>query len=95
MHEKDAYLLKMEAELKEWSAKCDTLKAQAEKARLKAILENNLRLELLDEKKKAVQAKLEELRAASDSEWQELKTDIQAAWADLTVALNRANAQVG
>jgi len=67
MEKKEAYRNKLEAQMREWSAKIDLLKARADQAEAEAKIEYNKRIEDLRQKKEALKAKLDDLRNASDA----------------------------
>ena len=90
MENKEAYRDKLEAQMREWSAKIDLLKARADQAEAEAKIEYNKRIEDLRQKKEALKAKLDELRNASDAAWQDIKAGTERAAADLKDAVQSA-----
>jgi len=88
---KEAYQDKMEAQLREWQAKIDVLKAKADKAGTEQRIKYHERIEKLRTQKKAAEAKLAELRNASEGAWEDLKTGVEMAWEDLKLAVEEAN----
>lgn len=87
---KDAYLEKMEAQLREWGAKIDVLKAKADKAEAGAKIEYMKQLDSLKAKRDAAQTKLGEIRAAGEEAWESLKTGVEGAWSELKAAIDSA-----
>jgi hypothetical protein len=83
----------MEAQLREWGAKIDELKAKADKAEASAKIEYLKQVEALKAKRDAAQAKLGEIKAASEEAWEILKTGVEHAWNDLKSALDAAVAK--
>jgi chromosome segregation ATPase len=90
MENKEAYKDKLEAQMREWSAKIDLLKARADQAEAEAKIEYNKRIEDLRQKKEALQAKLSELQDASDAAWKDIKAGTEKAAADLKDAVQSA-----
>jgi len=90
MENKEAYRDKLEAQMREWSAKIDLLKARADQAEAEAKIEYNKRIEDLRQKKEALQTKLSELQNASDAAWQDIKAGTERAAADLKDAVQSA-----
>ena len=90
MKNKEAYRQKLEAQMREWSAKIDVLKAKADQAEADAKIEYQNRIEDLRQKKEALQAKLSELQNASDAAWKDIKAGTERAAADLKDALQSA-----
>jgi galactokinase len=79
----DKNLEKMETQLKAWGAKIDAFLANAEKHRAEAKAEYQKRVDELKARHAAVQAKLDELKAASSDKWEVLRAGLEAAWKDL------------
>jgi chromosome segregation ATPase len=87
---KDAYQEKIQAELREWQARIDTLKARADKARAEKKVEYYEQIETLRNKREQARQKLEELQAAGDSAWEDLKAGVDSALEDLGQAVGKA-----
>lgn len=90
MENKKAYQERMEAELREWQAKIDVLKAKADKAQADQKLEYEEEIESLREKQEEVRERLEELQEAGEDAWQEVKAGLDAAWEEMRSATDRA-----
>lgn len=80
---KDAYVSKMEAQLKEWQAELSKLKAKAQKAAAEGRLEYQKRIEASQTNYQALQRKLDELRRSGEDRWEALKAGVESAWAEL------------
>jgi len=93
METKTAYQEKMEAQLKEWSAKIGELAAKAEKAQADAKIEYQQQLEGLRAKQQEVEENLKKLRQAGEEAWEDWKTGVQKAWDDLQGAWESAVAR--
>jgi predicted nucleic acid-binding Zn-ribbon protein len=77
------YREKMEAQLKELTAKLEELKDQAAKATADVGAEMTKQMEALKPKLETAQQKLKELQAASGPAWDRLKEGSEKAMADL------------
>jgi len=93
MERKDAYSKKVQAQLDEWDAEIDKLKARARLAEADAQLEIQKQLETLGRKRKEAGDKLAELRTASDDAWEEIKEGLESAKDSLGNALKSAGAK--
>lgn len=85
---KEAYEKKLQAQLDEWSADIDKLKAKADSAEANAQLEYYKQIEELRSMQDAAVDKLIELKDASDDSWEDLKAGIESAWDSLGNVLN-------
>lgn len=90
---KQAFQQKLEAQLKDWDAKLDELKAKAleAKAELRADYQNQL--QMLSEKRATVQAKLQELRLRTEDAWEDLKGGTEKAWDEMRKTLDQIAAR--
>jgi len=87
---KEAYQEKLEAQLKEWSAKLHELKAKADKATADAKIKMYQEIDDLKAKKEVAQQKLDEIKAAGAEKWESLKAasektmeDLKSKWASV------------
>jgi len=87
---KEAYQEKLEAQLKEWSAKLNELKAKADKATAGAKVKMYQEIDDLKAKKEVAQQKLDEIKAAGAEKWESLKAasektmeDLKSKWASV------------
>lgn len=87
---KEAYQEKMEAQLKEWQARIDTLKAKADKAQADQKVKYYEKVESLRMKQMTANEKLRELRQASEGAWEDLKAGMEMAWDDLKLSVEEA-----
>ena len=90
MDKKQAYVEKMQSQLKEWSLEIDRLKAKADEAKAEAKIEYAKRVEELRAMHENASKKLDELKASSDVAWEDLKTGIDASWSALSSAIKSA-----
>ena len=90
MKNREEYIDKLAAQLKEWSTKIDEFesKARAAKSDVQAGYENQIRQ--LREKRDAAQKRLQELKGSSTDAWDTLKAGAETAWADFKNAVTAA-----
>jgi len=90
MKNREEYIDKLAAQLKEWSAKVDELesKARLAKADVKADYDNQIKQ--LKDKQNAAKNKLQELKGASGEAWDTLKAGAETAWTDMKNAVAAA-----
>lgn len=93
MNLKEAYEKKRQAQLDEWGAEIELLKAKADKAKAEARVKYNLQIEELRAKKKAAAEKLAKLKGAGDDAWEDLKIGVEGAWEALGEAVKSAAAR--
>ena len=83
MGRREVYQEKIEAQLKEWSAKINELKATAEKAAADKKIELHKMIDNLRAKKEQVQNNLNEIKAAGVETWEKLKDKTDKALDDV------------
>jgi predicted nucleic acid-binding Zn-ribbon protein len=90
MKSREEYIIKLAAQLKEWSSRIDELetKARAAKGDMKTSYENQLKQ--LRDKRDAATKTLQELKEASADAWDTLKAGAETAWADLKNSVTAA-----
>src|SRR4051794_24486081 len=90
MNTRDLYKQKFEAQMHEWSAKLDTMTAQAEKLSVQAKLDLKPHLEAVQAKLEAARARVTEISAATDDKWDGLVVAIDHGWTELKSAAEGA-----
>ncbi len=90
MSTKDAYKLKIEAEMELAQAKLAEFKAQAKSSEAEAQIKNAQHIEELEKKIGDTKSKLKELGEASDDAWEHLKDGVEGAWNALSAAIRNA-----
>lgn len=93
MDKKKAYEEKLNAQLDEWDAKIDVLKAKADKAGSDAKINYKETIEKLEKQRANAKDSLQELRAASDDAWEDLKDGIEDTWSSLGDAIKSATSR--
>lgn len=87
---KEAYHEQLDAQLREWRAKLDQLKAKADGAEAAAKVEYYKQIESIKEKADVAQARLKELNESSGEAWESLKGGVERAWTDFKTAIEEA-----
>lgn len=90
---KQAFQLKIEAQLKDWDAKLDELKAKAREAKAELRADYGKQIEILSDKRATAQAKLQELRLRTEDAWEDLKGGTERAWDEMRKALDQVTAR--
>lgn len=90
MSTKEAYEKKLQAQLDEWSAEIDKLKAKANAAEADAQLEYQRKVDELRSMQETASTQLAELKAAGSDAWEEMKDGIDKAWSSLESTLKSA-----
>jgi hypothetical protein len=90
MTTRELYKQKYEAQMHEWSAKLDTMKAQSEKMTAQAKLDLKPHLDAVNAKFQAAKAKLDQVAVAADDKWDVVAKDVDHAWNELKAAAEGA-----
>ena len=77
MNTKEVYEQKIQAQVDEWDAEILKLKAQASKTTADVQINMNNQIKELRQKKETVNAKLIQLKEASEDSWEDLKVGIE------------------
>ena len=93
MATRDAYVQKLNAQLKEWDAKLDQLSAKAQKATADARINYENELEGLQSKRAAAHTKLEELGKRGENAWEDMKDGVEKAWDEMGKAMENVSAR--
>lgn len=90
MENRDLYKQKYDAQLHEWTARIDLMKAQAEKLSANAKLEVKPHIDAAHSKLEAAKARMAEIAAATDEKLHEVVKDVDALWLDLKASAEGA-----
>lgn len=93
MSAKDAYVKKLQAQLDEWNAEIDLLKAKADNASADAQIEYAKEIDELRSMRDAANSKLSEIKNAADDAWEDLKEGTESAWNSLSQAVKSATSK--
>ncbi|MBS1984645.1 MAG: hypothetical protein JST16_10785 [Bdellovibrionales bacterium] len=81
---KEAYIDKMNSQLKELGARMELLKAKVSKGAANVRVDYHQQLESFEEKQSAFQKELEQVKAAAGDSFEKVKEKAQKAWGDLS-----------
>lgn len=81
---------KFKAQLDEWKADIDKLKAKAKGASADAQIEMQKGIDALDARMTEAGTKLDELSAAGADAWEGLKTNVEHTWEGLKTSMREA-----
>ncbi len=90
MKNREEYIDKLAAQLKEWSAKIDELEVKAHTAKEDVKTKYSEQIKELKEQRDAAVHKLQELKETSSEAWDIMKAGAETAWSDLKKAINEA-----
>jgi 23S rRNA pseudoU1915 N3-methylase RlmH len=93
MNEKELYRQKRQAQLDEWKAEVDKLKAKASGASADAQLVMNKKIKALESKIEEGTAKLLALSEAGENAWESIKEGVESAWDSLKSSFSEAAAK--
>lgn len=93
MNEKELYRQKKQAQLDEWKAEVDKLKAKAAKAGADAKLQLNKQIEALEDRLEQGKTRLAELADTSGEAWEAARDDVESAWKSMKAAFSEAAAR--
>lgn len=90
MSDKELYQQKKQAQLDEWRAELDKLKAKASGVSADAQLEMNKQIKGLESKVAEGKTKLLQLAEAGDDAWESIKDGVESSWNTLKSAVEDA-----
>ena len=94
MTDKELYQQKRQAQLDEWKAEIDKLKAKAAGASADTQLELDRQIKDLEGKIEEGKSKLSELAEAGEDAWESVKEGVEQAWDSLKSAVSDAAAKL-
>jgi hypothetical protein len=92
METRELYKQKYQAQIREWSAQLDVMKAQSEKLAAQAKLDAKPHLDAVHAKFEAAKAGLKDVVEATDDKWDGVVKDVTRGWAELKAAAEGAYA---
>jgi chromosome segregation ATPase len=93
MNERELYRRKQQAQLEEWRADLDKLKARAAREDAEAQLSLSEQVKTLEVRIEEQQAKLSRLAEASDDAWESVKEGMETGWDSVKSAFSDAAAK--
>lgn len=94
MSERDAYRRKVEAQVEEYAAKLQALKAKAKHALAEGRIAAHKELDEVEGRLEAARAKLRELGEAGDEAWEKVKSGFESAWGSVTDAWKKVSDRI-
>jgi hypothetical protein len=94
MNEKELYQQKKQAQLDEWQAEVDKLKAKAAEASADTQLEMKKDIEFLESKIDEGKNRLTEVADASEDAWKSMKDGMDSAWDSIKTSFSDAAAKI-
>jgi multidrug resistance efflux pump len=93
MENREEYQGKMEAQLSEWGAEIDKLKARADNAAADTRQDYCDQIEALRDKQAVMRMKLQELKTSNDGAWWDLKEGLDHSWNEIKDSFHKAAAR--
>jgi len=93
MASRQAYVQKLNAQLKEWDAKLDQMSAKAQKATANARINYENELESLKTRRAVANRKLEELGQRGENAWEDMKDGVERVWDEMGKAMEKVAAR--
>jgi predicted nucleic acid-binding Zn-ribbon protein len=90
MSDKEYYQQKLQAQMDEWKAELERLRAKAAGARAEVKHDLSHQIEGLEKQLEHGKAKFAELLAARDDAWETLKEGVESSWGSLKTAFKDA-----
>jgi hypothetical protein len=90
METRNAYKEKYEAQLKEWGARVDVIKAQAQKLNAQVKIDVASHVDRVHERYAAAKVSLEDIARATDDKWNDARSGADRVWHDLEHAVEGA-----
>jgi nucleotide-binding universal stress UspA family protein len=87
---RNAYVDRVEAELREWGVQLDVFKAKAEKSKAEVKMKYLEQVQELKKKQEVARQKLNELRESGDEAWGDFKKGVEEALGEMKKALKQA-----
>jgi hypothetical protein len=91
METRELYKAKYQAQIHEWAAKLDVLKARGEKMSAQTRLDAKPRMDAMHASLEAARAKMHEIGTATDESWKRVKKDLDHAWNETRGAVQGAH----
>ena len=87
MSQKDAYVQKINAQLDEWKAKLDVVKAKAKNKGADSRIDYEKKADELDEKLAALREKRDELKKSAEDNWDQIRQKAEKQMEDVKSTL--------
>lgn len=94
MNDKELYKQKYQAQIDQWKAEVEKLRAKASGAKADAQLEINKLVSDLEDKVHAANAKMGELSGASEDAWDSVKKSVESSWNSMKASFHEAVSKI-
>lgn len=81
--EREAYLEKMDARMREWRGRLDIILARADRTQAEARQEYHKRVQEIHDKQEEMEELLNDLRQAGEETWRDVQEDIESTSSDI------------
>lgn len=89
MPNRETFVEKLEAQMREWSTRFEDLKARVRKMKSARRAEYAKHIAALQARLDEGREKMRELRGTGEHAWEELREAVEKAWHEMSVALDR------
>lgn len=93
MSNKEAYKQKVRAQLDEWKAEADKLRAKIKKNQADKKIDSSKYLDELKVKQQEARAKLKQLEDSGEDAWEDIKSGLEKATSELKSSFQKARAK--
>jgi multidrug resistance efflux pump len=93
MSAREQYIEKAKARIDQWNAEIDKMKAQVHEAEADVKIKYQKQLDKMRAQRDDGDAKLKEVRHASDAAWDDMKSGFDKAWGDIAGAFDDARSR--
>lgn len=93
MSNKEAYKAKIRAQLDEWKAEADKLRARIKKKQADGKIDSSNYLDELKIKQQEARAKLKQLEDSGEDAWDDIKSGLEKATAELKESFKKARSK--
>lgn len=93
MSNKEAYKEKIRAQLDEWKAEADKLRARIKKKQADGKIDSSKYLDELKVKQQEARAKLKQLEDSGEDAWEDIKSGLEKATAELKESYQKVRAK--
>jgi predicted nucleic acid-binding Zn-ribbon protein len=87
---REDFVIKLKEKIDLWNADLDRLQAKADQTSAEARVKYQQQIEDLQEKRRALEEKIAQLRGAGEGAWEDIRTGMEIAWGSMSEALSSA-----
>jgi predicted nucleic acid-binding Zn-ribbon protein len=90
MTTKDDFQERLQAQIREWDAQIELLKARADRAKTDQKMAYRKEIDKLKARQQDLRQKLGEMQTSSEGAWEEIKSGTESAWKELDASFRKA-----